>query len=56
MFRFVLLAGKGMPEHQVFGEVTVQCLEGSIAFSIGSAREVMRQGDLKCVSGGEPMH
>jgi len=26
VFRIILLAGKQMPEHQVVGEVTVQCL------------------------------
>ncbi|MEP6936018.1 MAG: cupin domain-containing protein [Nitrospirota bacterium] len=54
VFRLVLIAGKGMPEHRVTGEITVQCLEDRIAFSIASASEVMRQGDLKYLSGGEP--
>lgn len=53
VIRLVLLAGKGMPEHQVVGECTVQCLEGSIEFSIGNTSEVMRQGDLKCLLGGQ---
>ncbi|MCW2312266.1 uncharacterized protein (DUF2249 family) [Rhodoferax antarcticus] len=52
VFRLVLLAGKEMPEHQVVGELTVQCLEGSIEFSIGTTHEVMRAGDLKCLAGG----
>lgn len=54
VFRIVLLAGKSMPEHRVDGELTVQCLEGSISFSIGGARETMRQGDLVCLAGGMP--
>lgn len=54
VFRMVLLAGKEMPEHQVVGELTVQCLEGSVEFSIGSTRDVMRSGDLKCLAGGIP--
>ncbi len=52
VFRMVLLAGKEMPEHQVPGELTVQCLEGAVEFSIGSPRDVMRSGDLKCLAGG----
>ena len=52
VFRMVMLAGKEMPEHQVAGELTVQCLEGSVEFSIGTTREVMRAGDLKCLAGG----
>ncbi len=54
VFRMVLLAGKEMPEHQVAGELTVQCLEGCIEFSIGTTHEVMRAGDLKCLAGGIP--
>jgi len=54
VFRMVLLAGKEIPEHAVVGELTVQCLEGSIEFSIGSTRDVMRPGDLKCLAGGIP--
>lgn len=54
VFRLILLAGKEMPEHQVSGELTVQCLEGSVEFSIGTTRDVMRPGDLKCLAGGTP--
>jgi len=54
VFRMVLLAGKEMPEHEVVGELTVQCLEGSVEFSIGTTRDVMRPGDLKCLAGGIP--
>lgn len=54
VFRMVLLAGKEMPEHDVVGELTVQCLEGSVEFSIGTTRDVMRPGDLKCLAGGIP--
>ncbi len=54
VFRVVLLEGKEMPEHAVAGELTVQCLEGSVEFSIGTTRDVMRSGDLKCLAGGIP--
>lgn len=54
VFRMVLLAGKEMAEHKVVGEMTVQCLEGRVEFSIGTTREVMHAGDLKCLSGGIP--
>ena len=54
VFRMVLLAGKEMPEHKVDGEFTVQCLEGSIEFSIGTTRDIMRAGDPKCLAGGVP--
>lgn len=52
VFRIVLLAGKSMPEHRVDGELTVQCLQGSIEFSVAGATQLMRQGDLICLAGG----
>ena len=54
VFRLVLLAGKEIPEHEVVGELTVHCLEGIVQFSIGTTRDVMRAGDLKCLAGGIP--
>ncbi|MEO8524893.1 MAG: cupin domain-containing protein [Caldimonas sp.] len=54
VFRMVLPAGKEIPEHRVVGELTVQCLEGSVEFSIGSTHDVMRSGGLKCLAGGIP--
>lgn len=52
VFRMILLAGHEMPDHQVAGEVTVQCLEGRVEFIIGTTRDVMQSGDLKCLAGG----
>jgi quercetin dioxygenase-like cupin family protein len=52
VFRMVLLAGKEFPEHKMGGELTVQCLEGIVEFSIGTTRDIMRAGDLKCLAGG----
>ena len=53
VFRMILLAGKEMPAHQVVGEITVQCLEGSIEFAIAGTSQLMREGDLICLAGGE---
>ncbi|MET3108260.1 quercetin dioxygenase-like cupin family protein [Oxalobacteraceae bacterium GrIS 2.11] len=53
VFRMVLLAGKSMPTHQVTGEITVQCIEGSIEFSAAGTNQLMREGDLICLAGGE---
>ena len=53
VFRMVLLAGKTMPAHRVVGEVTVQCLEGSVELEVAGARQLMREGDLECLAGGE---
>jgi len=30
IIRMVLLEGKSIPEHQISGEMTIQCLEGSV--------------------------
>lgn len=52
VFRMVLLAGKGMPAHQVAGEISIQCLEGSIEVTAEGPSQLMRQGDLICLAGG----
>ena len=53
VFRMVLLSGKAMPAHQVKGEITVQCIEGSIEFSAAGTSQMMCEGDLICLAGGE---
>lgn len=52
VFRMVLLAGKVMPTHQVKGEVTIQCIEGSIEFTAAGNSQLMQAGDLICLAGG----
>ena len=53
VFRMFLEAGKVIPEHQVQGELTVQCLEGSVEFTAKGVTQLMLPGDLICVAGGE---
>ncbi len=53
VFRMVMTAGKEFPPHKVSGEITVQCIEGSIEFTIEGMSEVMREGNLKCLAGGK---
>ena len=53
VFRMILLAGKEMPTHQVVGEITVQCLEGSVEFTVAGTSQLMREGSLICLAGGE---
>ncbi len=36
VIRLVLPAGKEIPPHHVGGEITVQCLEGAVSFSVGT--------------------
>lgn len=53
--RLAMPRGKAMPAHKVPGEITVQCLEGSIAFSIGGQVKTLQAGDMIFVAGNE-MH
>jgi len=49
----ILLAGDAMQTHKVVDEITVQCLDGSVDFSMRGTHLLMRTGDLKCLAGGE---
>ena len=53
VFRMVLSAGKSMPAHQVAGEISIQCLEGGIELTAAGTSQLMREGDLICLAGGE---
>lgn len=54
LMRLVLVAGKSMPEHRVAGEVTIQCLEGSIELHAHQTMQTLRAGNLVYLAGGEP--
>src|SRR5579872_4944024 len=54
VIRLVVPAGKALPTHQVAGEITVQCLEGRVAFTGGATTHELKAGDLLYLSGGEP--
>lgn len=44
--RLVLKAGKSLREHQAPGEITLQCLEGSVEFSTPDARMRLNKDDF----------
>lgn len=56
VMRLVLLAGKSLPPHAVPGEITLQCLEGSVQVMAGSGAEtkteVLSTGQLMYLAGG----
>ena len=52
VMRVVLPAGKAFPPHRVAGEITVQCLEGRIDFSVDGASQTLRAGQLLHLEGG----
>jgi len=53
VIRLVILAGKDIPEHRAPGEITVQCLEGRVAFGSGGTTRDLAAGDLLYLSKGE---
>lgn len=53
VIRLVVPAGKEIPQHQVKGEITVQCLEGSVNFSTQSRTQTLQAGQLLYLTGDE---
>ena len=53
LVRLVILAGKEIPLHRAPGEITVQCLEGRVAFTVEGRTEELAAGQLLYLSGGE---
>jgi quercetin dioxygenase-like cupin family protein len=54
LIRLVLPAGKDIPTHQARGEITVQCLEGRVAFNASDKSQELVAGQLLYLPAGEP--
>lgn len=52
VMRLVLPKGKGMPLHSVLGDITMQCIEGSIAVVVDGQIKPLGAGQLMYLSGG----
>ncbi len=52
VMRVVLPKGKSMPAHKVAGDITVQCLEGSIRFNSDGKDQLLAVGDMLYLAGG----
>ena len=52
VIRIVLPAGNELPTHQVPGEITVQCVEGRVNFTIGQTARELTAGAILYVEGG----
>lgn len=52
VIRVVLPKGKKIPPHKVAGEITVQCLEGRIAFRAGDGQTELAAGQMLYLEGG----
>jgi quercetin dioxygenase-like cupin family protein len=46
VMRLVLRAGKSLPPHKVAGEITIQCVEGSIDVTAEGQSHVLQAGQL----------
>lgn len=54
VMRLVLSAGKALPTHSVSGEITVQCLEGSMEILLDSGTVALNAGELLFLGAAEP--
>ena len=54
IIRLVIPSGKQIPGHQAHGEITVQCLEGRVAFTLGNTRRDLEAGQLLYLFSEEP--
>jgi quercetin dioxygenase-like cupin family protein len=50
IIRLVIPSGKDIPGHHAHGEITVQCLEGRVAFTVGDIRRDLEAGHLLYLS------
>jgi quercetin dioxygenase-like cupin family protein len=50
VIRLIIPSGKEIPVHQVSGEITVQCLEGRVAFTVGDSVCDLQAGQLLYIS------
>ncbi|HEY7308496.1 MAG TPA: cupin domain-containing protein [Gemmataceae bacterium] len=54
VIRLIVPAGKEIAEHRAKGEITVQCLEGRVAFTASGATHHLDAGHLLYLAAGEP--
>jgi len=54
LIRLIVPAGKVIPLHKAPGEITVQCLEGRVGFTVGEATHELTAGHLLYLTAGEP--
>ncbi|MBC7454345.1 MAG: cupin domain-containing protein [Massilia sp.] len=54
LIRLVLLKERPMLEHKVDGEMTLQCLEGEIAFDVQGRTVTLKPGEMLYLAGGVP--
>ena len=51
VIRLVLQAGKSLPQHQVAGDITIQCVEGSMSVTAEGAEHILHRGQMLYLRG-----
>jgi len=54
LIRMTVPAGRALAEHAVRGEITLQCLEGEVAFDAHGRTAILRAGEMLYLEGGAP--
>jgi quercetin dioxygenase-like cupin family protein len=54
IIRLVVPRGKEIPTHATRGEITVQCLEGRVAFTSSGVRHELNAGDMLYLESDQP--
>ncbi len=54
VIRLVLAAGKSMPMHKVSGEITIQCIEGTLEVGVNGDSTLLQAGQLMFLLGEVP--
>ena len=54
LIRLIVPEGKEIPTHQAPGEITVECLEGRVAFTAEGKTQELTAGQLLYLAAGEP--
>lgn len=54
VMRLVLPKGKSIPEHEIEGELTLQCLEGSVEVDAQGQRQQLQAGQMIYLQGKTP--
>ncbi|MGN6543896.1 MAG: cupin domain-containing protein [Aureliella sp.] len=54
VIRLVLPAGKEIPTHKAPGEITVQCIDGRVAFTADGKTAELAAGQMLYLTAGEP--
>ena len=54
LIRLILPAGKEIAEHKVDGEITVQCVEGRVAFTARGQTQELQADQMLYLAGGDP--